>query len=341
MKMFRTRHMVTLVVMSLFCAAGMQSAEAAERTAPRVIIISCDGLRPDAIDRGGLRNLQSLISQGSFHPRAKNEDPPVTLPNHVSMVTGLSVSNHDVRGNRTKSGRVGHRTIFDVASENGKTVAFFVSKPKLEYLCDPRSAASYYYDSNPQYLTNEVIRAIREIDPQLTFIHYADPDETGHKKGWMSSRYLEAARRVDVQIGRIIQTLRDEGLLEHTTIMVTSDHGGHWTGHYLNVSVNRRVPFIISGPGVESNRRLDRDVDLVDVPATALAILDLPGHSARDGRTITEAFSHGIPSQQAAARDRNRFRESSLIAIGPGAVLATVLALIYTRRRARRAADQS
>src|SRR5262245_40042566 len=97
---------VARVLLTLAVLSGLAAQRAAAQTSPssRVLLISCDGLRPDAIDKAGLSNIQSLIAAGSYQPRGRNQNPPVTLPNHTSMVTGLSVDSHGVRGNHEQSG---------------------------------------------------------------------------------------------------------------------------------------------------------------------------------------------------------------------------------------------
>ncbi|MCZ6683577.1 MAG: alkaline phosphatase family protein, partial [Planctomycetota bacterium] len=63
------------------------------------------GLRPDAIETAGATVLLDLIAGGSFQATAVNEIPPVTLPNHASMVTGQSVARHGVLLNTDLPGR--------------------------------------------------------------------------------------------------------------------------------------------------------------------------------------------------------------------------------------------
>src|SRR5437016_517332 len=57
--------------------------------AERVIIVSIDGLRPDAIEAAGADTLKKLIRSGAFCATARTIRPSVTLPSHTSMLTGL------------------------------------------------------------------------------------------------------------------------------------------------------------------------------------------------------------------------------------------------------------
>src|SRR5690606_26110908 len=73
----------------------------------RVVVISIDGLRSDAITRLGpesLPHLYRLMREGAGTLNARNlVELTITLPNHVSMVTGrpvaLAAGGHGVRVN--------------------------------------------------------------------------------------------------------------------------------------------------------------------------------------------------------------------------------------------------
>src|SRR3546814_5204720 len=71
-------------------AATTSTAEAVERRP--VLVISIDGMRPDAVldaDRHGLKIpvLRSLLAKGSYAQNVKNVNPTVTNPNHTTLMT--------------------------------------------------------------------------------------------------------------------------------------------------------------------------------------------------------------------------------------------------------------
>src|SRR5688572_33228334 len=53
-----------------------------------VLVVSVDGLRPDAIATYGAPTLQRLMREGSYTLSATTIDPSTTLPSHTSMLTG-------------------------------------------------------------------------------------------------------------------------------------------------------------------------------------------------------------------------------------------------------------
>lgn len=76
------------------------------------------------------------------------------------------------------------------------------------------------------------------------------------------SAYYRLTERVDVQIGRILNALREEGLEENTLILFTSDHGEgiaahRWVVKLMLYEEPAKVPFILSGKGVTPAGRKD------------------------------------------------------------------------------------
>ncbi len=105
--------------------------------AKRVVLVSVDGLRPDAIEKAGATNLKKLIERGAYCPTAETIRPSITLPSHTSMVTGLDFSRHGVVWNNYRPGHIDHPTVFSVVTKSGGQTAILFSKDKFHYLADP------------------------------------------------------------------------------------------------------------------------------------------------------------------------------------------------------------
>lgn len=94
--------------------------------------------------------------------------------------------------------------------------------------------------------------------------------------------YYALVTHLDEQIGRILDTLREQGLTEKTVVILTSDHGLAVGRHGLMGKQNLyqhsvRVPFVIAGPGIPAGRVIDTRMYLQDAMATSL---DLAGADA-------------------------------------------------------------
>jgi arylsulfatase A-like enzyme len=96
----------------------------------------------------------------------------------------------------------------------------------------------------------------------------------------------------DAQLGRLVDGLRALGLLDSTTLVVTSDHGeGLGDRGLLEHGENLheelvRVPLLVQGPAIPPGRRLAGVAQLEDLAPTLLELLALPPLSGADGRSL-------------------------------------------------------
>jgi hypothetical protein len=87
-----------------------------------VIVVSIDGLRPDAIQRYNLQTLSRLMREGAYTLEARTILPSTTLPSHTSMLTGLAPSVHGVTWNSDRTDELGvvtAPTVFALAKQRG------------------------------------------------------------------------------------------------------------------------------------------------------------------------------------------------------------------------------
>jgi predicted AlkP superfamily pyrophosphatase or phosphodiesterase len=128
----------------------------------------------------------------------------------------------------------------------------------------------------------------------LTFIHFREPDEFGHKKGWMGPEYLEGLKSVDKALAGIVETIEKNGGFEKTALIITADHGGSGRGHYRwlepNKPENVTIPWICVGPGVPAGLQIDRVIHTYDTAPTALAFLGLGAPEGIDGKAVEEVL---------------------------------------------------
>lgn len=103
----------------------------------RVVIVSVDGLRPDAIEAAGAETIKKLIERGAYCPKAETIRPSVTLPSHTSMLTGLDYERHGVAWNNYRPGFISHPSVFSVVAQSGKRAAMYFSKDKFHFIANP------------------------------------------------------------------------------------------------------------------------------------------------------------------------------------------------------------
>ena len=94
---------------------------------------------------------------------------------------------------------------------------------------------------------SELIDELTSDPSHYSLVHWHETDSRGHGSGWTSSQYRDAVRRVDTELGRLIDLINSDPVLSgNTAIVLTSDHGGSGTGH--GDTTNREtftVPFYV------------------------------------------------------------------------------------------------
>ncbi len=276
-------------------AAAPAHAPAREgQRAGHVIIISEDGLRPDFASNEHLHWHQTLCQHGSYSWKAKTIRDASTLPAHAAMLSGVDVDAHGLSWNnwRPSKGYIKVRTIFDEATAHGLKTAMFVGKSKLKHIATPGTVDVF---DRPGYYCKKVADAAAEYikaeKPALGFVHFSDPDEVGHAKGWGTDDYTKAAARADKCLGVVLEALDEAGLTDDTLVILTADHGGHNHVHSGALLIDREIPWIARGPGVRVGHRIHAPISTVDTAATALYALGLPISSSLIGKPVMEIFS--------------------------------------------------
>ena len=131
--------------------------------------------------------------------------------------------------------------------------------------------------------------------------------------------YYSTTSFVDAQIGRVLDKLKETGLDKNTIVVFTSDHGyhlgekGHWQKQSLYDRATR-VPLIISGPGILSNKRIKNSpVELVDLYKT---LMDLTGISTPEfvqGHSLKNILtSNSKPIRKSALSELRIYLDGSL-----------------------------
>ena len=261
--------------------------------ADHVIILSEDGLRPDALAQARAPMHQVLMREGAFTMRARTIRFASTLPSHASMLSGFDVREHGLSWNswQPERGFIKVPTVFSVMSDAKQDSAAFVGKRKLEHILPPGSATTFV---NPGYLCHKVVpfaaAHFRDKRPRIEFVHFSDPDSSGHSVGWMSEDQLTAVGRTDDCLTTLVEAIKAIAP-ERTLLIISADHGGSGKNHSGAREEDRLIPWIVWGAGVRPGHRIEASVATFDTAATALWALGyapLPGAS---GHPVMEAFS--------------------------------------------------
>jgi len=260
----------------------------------RVLIVSYDGLRPEAIELAPMPVLQSLMETSAFTLKAQTIYPSSTLPAHSSMLGGMCPSKHGAVWNDYLPllGYAHGTDLFDLAHAAGLKTVMYVGKEKLRQVTEPASTDVYVFINDRDLVIVDQLLDHFPLDFGLMFVHFPLVDMMGHEYGWLSPEQLSVAFRGDEALGKLLEGLDLRGLRTETLIIVTSDHGGHGTTHGYSYPEDMTIPWIASGPGIVPTQ-LTTQVQTMDTAATAAWALGLPIPAEWDGRPVTEAL--GLP----------------------------------------------
>jgi predicted AlkP superfamily pyrophosphatase or phosphodiesterase len=306
------RFVCRFVVLAVVC--GFSLAAGAAPRAEHVFIISFDGGSPAAIRQSQMPVLQKLVKQGACTWTAQTIKPPITLPSHTSMLTGVRPDKHKITWNswQPTNGVVGVPTVFTAAKQAGFTTAMFVGKEKFRHLIQPGTVDEFCFnraasktvtkrdgDGSPKKKEGNVSAkdvAANAADyiishkPNLCFIHFADPDGAGHKFGWGSPEQIKVFGEVDAALGTVLEAICKAKLTKRSVIIISADHGGHDKGHGKDIPEDMTIPWIVWGKGVKKGFKITEPVGTCDTAATALWLLGLQPISPLHGAVVTSAF---------------------------------------------------
>jgi arylsulfatase A-like enzyme len=264
-----------------------------------VVLVSVDGLRPDAIGEFETPTLQRLMREGSYSLAARTIMPSTTLPSHTSMLSGEPPDEHGVLWNNVLSAKtdvVDFPTVFSVAREHGYRTAAFFSKAKFETLQRPgtldysQAPGGWFGRWSSKRTMADVRSYLAKERPNLLFIHLSDPDRAGHSSGWMSDAYGRAVHETDEALEALVDAADAAYGKGNYSLLVTADHGGHGRGHGTDDPLDVTIPWIAWGQGVNAGLLKDVPIETFDTAPTVLWLLGLETPDEWDGAAVKKAF---------------------------------------------------
>ena len=279
-----------------------------------VIVVSVDGLRPDAIARFGATTIERLMHAGSYTLDARTVTLSKTLPSHTSMLTGELVDEHGIVWNSDETdtrGTVEIPTVFGIARQHGFHTAAFFSKAKFNHLevegtLDHSQAPDGRRPWSADRTLTDVERYLVTQRPNLLFVHIGEPDYAGHQLGWMSWWYGRAVRTADAAVGRLVVAADRAYGAGRYTLILTADHGGHDRTHGSEAAEDVTIPWIANGRGVEGGTTLPAGIRTVDTAATVLWLLGLEPTTQWTGMPVRAAFTNAARAMADTATSRRR-----------------------------------
>ncbi len=254
----------------------------------KVVLILADGMRPDGMLACEHPEVEYLMQNGRSTLEGRTVMPSVTLPCHMSMIHSVDPDRHGVTTN-TYSPMVRPVTgLFEQLRKFEKKNAFFYSWGELKDLYQPSSLADARFMSGQfshwnditDVLTDGAIEYLHKEDPDFLFLYLGEPDEVGHKYGWMSPEYIQALHHVFASIERVRKALPEGHIL-----MVTADHGGHDRIHGTDLREDTTIPFLAYGSAYAAGTTFER-FNIKDIAPTIVKHLGVPADGDWEGEAL-------------------------------------------------------
>jgi arylsulfatase A-like enzyme/Tfp pilus assembly protein PilF len=309
-----------------FTSACGPSQPAPPTTRPNIVLITIDTLRADRLRRGFTPAIDALADAGVRFDNAR-ATVPLTLPSHVTLMTGLLPLAHGVRENGVvftpqASAPPLARALRDAGYRTGGFVGAYVLDRRFG-LADGFET----YDDRVRRAPDEGARLEAErpggevadaaltwmnhaASPFFVWIHvydphapYEPPAEFLAKAG--GKAYDGEVAYADAQVARVIEAIRTRGLTGSTIVAVAGDHGeglgehGEDTHGMLAYDTTLRVPLVMAGPSL-SARVVGAPVSLADVAPALRRLAGLP----------PAAETGGVDLLGTLARERDVYAET-------------------------------
>jgi arylsulfatase A-like enzyme/tetratricopeptide (TPR) repeat protein len=283
-----------------------------------VVLISIDTLRSDHLPAYGYRALATphldRFRRDAILFRHAYSPCPMTLPSHLTMLTGLQPPEHGVRNNIGFAFRsADHPSLPTILKKRGYATGAAISSYVLrgetglaaafgsyEDSIDPRPGASFADFQRPGRTTEALARnwvQARKDAPFFFFLHLYEPHVPYDPPEPFRSRYPLAydgeIASADAIVGDFLDFLRSAGVYDRALIVVTSDHGeglGEHGEDQHSILLYRealQVPLLLKLPGSSrAGESVDAPAQLADLAPTVTEALGLETPSAAKGASL-------------------------------------------------------
>ena len=298
--------------------SGPARQETPASLAPDVILITVDTLRADRVG-GALTPAINAVGERGARFLAARTTVPLTLPAHVSLMTGAMPPATGVRLNGVHRFDDSRPTLAKVFKDAGRDTAAFVGAFVLDRQFGLATGFDTYDDriarspGAPLRLEAErpasavadpAIAWIRErqqargslLPPYFLWVHFYDPHAPYAPPADARARaggdaYGGEVAYADAEIGRLLRAVSEAGAGRPALIAILGDHGeslgehGERTHGMLLYDGALRIPLAVSGPGVPPGERR-QPVSIIDVAPTLLRLAGLGVPGGMQGRDL-------------------------------------------------------
>lgn len=288
------------------CLALLLAAPCSGRQkAKHVVLIGLDGWGAYSVQQADIPTIRQLMADGSYTLEKRSALPSSSAINWASMFMGAGPELHGYTQWGSKTPELPSRelnehgifpTIFQLLrdAEPDAEIGCLYEWAGIKYLVDTLALSHHAqapdYNKHPEALCSMAETYIKEKKPHLLAVCFDNPDHVGHQAGHDTPEYYAKLKELDGYVARIVQAVKDAGMLKQTIFILTADHGGIDKGHGGKTMQEMQTPFIISGKNVRKGLEFRESMMQYDVASTIAYIFDLEQPQVWIGRPMKQVF---------------------------------------------------
>ncbi len=311
-----------LVAAAIVLVAGLSSCQTKKpikAAGMNLLVITLDTTRADRIgaygyDKARTPNLDNLALSGIMFENGYTP-VPVTLPAHCTIFTGRYPLGHRVRDNGTFFLDESQTTLAEMMRDNGydtyAVIAAFVLLSKFgldqgfsvydDSLDAGELLHNFYSEITADRVYDKFHRwfAKRREEKFFAWVHFYDPHAPytppdAFRRGTsLSDLYDGEVAFTDMYVGKVIEDLKDKGILESTLVVIAGDHGEAFGEHreyghsVFCYEENLRVPLIFYNPQLfPEGLSVKSRVNLIDILPTLLEMYGMNVSAEVQGKSL-------------------------------------------------------
>lgn len=249
---------IQLSAIFVFCTMLTLAANAQEK---KTLFIILDGIQRELLEKNPTPNLDDIAGRGGYahayvggKKGGYSETPTISAVGYNSLLTGVWVNKHNVKGNGIRQPNYNYPTIFRNFRNSypNKTIAVYstwldnrtklvgenleaTDRLQLDYHFDGLEidTLSYPHDDQSDYIKkiDQTVAAyaaneVATKGPDMSWVYLQYTDDMGHRFG-VSPQMDAGIQEADRQVGLIWEAIkkREKKYNEEWMIIITTDHG--------------------------------------------------------------------------------------------------------------------
>ena len=316
-----------LLALTLAFGCGPRARSAPEFPGAPVILISIDTLRADHLPAYGYSQLATpnidALQRDSILFENAYSHCPLTLPSHLSLLTGLLPADHGVRSNLGyRFDGATHPTLARRLRSRGYATGAAVSAYVLRGATGISDSFDFFDDAvggdvewtrDVSTLQRSGLETARralawaesvKTKPLFLLLHIYEPHAPYEPPEPFRSRYGATydgeIAASDGIVGEFLGQLRRDGIYDRAVVLLLSDHGEGLGDHgeqehgILLYREALHVPLLLKLPGSrEAGTRVSRPVGLIDVVPTIASLVKLGRSESLKGASLLDPERRG------------------------------------------------